>query len=531
MRRPIGQDSIDVQRRRLLLAGGGVALLAAASPAPVWAGSLATNPFTLGVASGDPTPDGFVIWTRLASDPLQEHGGMPAARIPVRWEVAEDEAFRAVVRQGESLAMHELSHSVHVEVEGLRSHRHYWYRFSTAGSELSPTGRVRTAPPAGAAVDRVRLGLVGCQHYEQGLYEAYAHLAGEDLDLAFHYGDYIYEGGPTPLGTLEGRRWTAVRQHVGNKLYSIDDYRRRYAQYRTDPHLQAAHAACAFAMAFDDHEIENNWAGDIDQSDTAPEIFALRRLAALQAWYENMPVRKAQFPSLREGGLTAYRRLDYGRLLRMHVLDTRSYRSDQPCDDGKRRSCDWGEHVSPEVLGRHQEAWLDEGLAHDRVWNLLAQQITLMPVDARALDAEQGQFNTDIWDGYRPARSRLVDMLKKHGQANVVVASGDLHRHVVGEVPEHDEDPDGRKVAVEFQGTSISSSGTGTGDQDTERMLSNNPHFDLYTDRRGYQVFEITPRQWTTHIKVIDQVERHGGAMSTLQRYAVEPGRAKLERA
>jgi alkaline phosphatase D len=282
-------------------------------------------------------------------------------------------------------------------------------------------------------------------------------------------------------------------------------------------------------MSFDDHEIENNWAGDIDQANTAPEIFALRKLAALQAWYENMPVRKAQFPSLQRGGVTAFRRLDYGRLLRVHVLDTRSYRSDQSCDDGK-RPCDRSELVSPEVLGREQERWLDDGLDYPGAWNLLAQQITLMPIDSRAHGASEGKYNTDIWDGYRPARQRLIDMLKRHGRSNVVVASGDLHRHVVGEVPEHDEDPGGTKVAVEFQGTSISSSGNGTGDQDSARLLSNNPHFDLYTDRRGYQVFDITPAQWTTDVKVIDQVERPGGTISTIQRYAVAPGRAKVER-
>src|SRR5690606_20287252 len=147
-----------------------------------------------------------------------------------------------------------------------------------------------------------------------------------------------------------------------------------------------------------------------------------------------------------------------------------------------------------------------------------------MPVDSRAVDAAHGKHNTDIWDGYRPARRRLVDMLKKHGRGNVVIASGDLHRHVVGEVPEDDERLAGDRIAVEFQGTSLSSGGNGSGDEDTARMLSNNPPFDLYTDRRGYQVFDITPRQWTTDVKVIDQVERPGGTMSTLQRYVVAPG-------
>lgn len=522
---------IKLDRRAFLVTGGSLALLAGISRMPLLARPLGANPFTLGVASGDPWPDGFVIWTRLAPRPLDEHGGMPAARVPVRWEIGEDPAFRSVVRQGEAMAIPELSHSVHVEIDGLRPHRHYWYRFSVAGSDLSPVGRVRTAPAHDALVDRMRVGVVGCQHYEMGFYDAYGHLANEDLDLAFHYGDYIYEGGATPLGTKPGRSWTAVRQHVGNEIYSIDDYRRRHAQYKTDPHLQAAHASCAFAVSFDDHEIDNNWAGDIDQDGTAPEVFALRRMAGLQAWYENMPVRRAQFPSLAQGGLTAYRRLDYGRLVRTHVLDTRSYRSDQPCNDGKVQPCAWEAHDAPEMLGRAQEAWLDEGLDNDARWNLLAQQVIVMPVDFRTPDAEEARFATDLWDGYRPARRRLVDSIRRHGLKNVVIATGDHHRHLVGEVPADDDVLDGEKIAVEFQAASISSNGNGRGEEGLAHMMDNNPHFDLYTDRRGYQLFEITPKQWTTDVKVMDYVDRPGGAIRTMQRYVVHPDRPKLERA
>jgi alkaline phosphatase D len=516
-------------RRNFLQAAGGIALMSGFSRRPVFAQALGEYPFTLGVAAGDPWPDGFVIWTRLAPRPLEEHGGMPTAQVPVRWEVAEDEAFTRVVRQGETMAIPELAHSVHVEVEGLEPHRHYWYRFATAGSDLSQAGLARTAPARDAGVDRMRIAIAGCQHYEMGYYEAWKHLAAEaDLDLVFHYGDYIYEGGATAMGPRPNAAWQAVRQHVGNEIYSIDDYRRRYALYKSDADLQAAHVACAFAVSFDDHEVDNNFAGTIDEHGTAPEIFALRRIGALQAWYEHMPVRRAQFPHV--SGLTAYRRLDFGRLLRMHVMDTRSYRSDQPCHDDMRTGCDWAtEHNSPNVLGQAQESWLDEGLGNDSAWNLLAQQIIVMPVDFRAKDAEQAQFATDLWDGYRPARQRLVESIRKHELTNVVVATGDHHRHLVGEVPASDDALDGAKVAVEFQGASITSNGDSVGEAPVSYMLANNPHFAYYADSRGYQVFDITPRQWLTDVKVLDKVSERGGAIRTERRFAVDPSRPKLE--
>lgn len=523
------KPAIALDRRNLIKAAGSLALLAGFSRTPLFAQALGANPFTLGVASGDPWPDGFVIWTRLAPRPLDEHGGMPAAHVPVRWEVAEDEACTRIVRSGEAMALPELGHSVHVEVAGLQPHRPYWYRFAVAGSDVSPVGCARTAPAHDALAERIRFGVAGCQNYEVGYYDAWAHLADEpDLDLIFHYGDYIYEGPPTALGPQE-KGPKIVRQHVGDEIYSIEDYRRRYAQYKSDPALQTAHAACAFACSFDDHEIDNNWASDFDQDGTSPEIFALRRYAALQAWYENMPVRKALFPGA--GGLTAYRRLDYGRLLRTHILDTRSYRSDQPCNDGKIQPCPADAHNAPDMLGKAQEAWLDEGLGNQAVWNLLAQQVIVMPVDFRAQDAAEGKFATDLWDGYRPARTRLVESIKKHDLTNVVIATGDHHRHLVGSVPESDARPDGPKVAVEFQAASITSNGNGNGEAGLEHMMQNNPHFDLYTDRRGYQLFDITPRAWSTEVKVMDQVERPGGKISTMTKYVVTPDAAILHRA
>lgn len=517
----------------LLLGSASQGLFAkAAFTGPIMREPLGGDPFTLGIASGDPWPDGFVIWTRLALRPLDEHGGMPAARIPVRWEVAEDEGFTRVVRRGEAMAKPELGHSVHVEVAGLKPHRPYFYRFATAGSAISRVGTVRTAPERHVLAQRLRIGVAGCQHYEQGFYDAWSHLAQEpDLDLIFHYGDYIYENGRTALGPRAGK-WTAVRQHVGDEIYSLDDYRRRYAQYKTDPALQAAHAACAFACSIDDHEVDDNFAGDIDRNGSSPEVFALRRMGAMQAWYENMPVRRAQFPMM--GRATTYRRLDFGRLLRTHILDTRSYRSDQVCDDGKRQPCARTLHMAPNMLGHAQEAWLDEGLTpvegQSPTWNLLAQQVIVMPVDYRTVGSAGGKYNMDSWDGYRPARARLIETIQRHALTNVIIATGDAHSHMIGSVPGNDEAPDGRKVAVEFQVASISSGGNGAGAAGAENLLRHNPHIDLYTDSRGYQLFDITPEEWRTEVKVMDGVEQPGGHISTLQKYVVAPSSPVLHR-
>jgi hypothetical protein len=247
-------------------------------------------PFPLGVASGDPLPDGVVLWTRLAPKPL-EGGGMPMATVPVGWEVARDPQFRQIAQKGSALARPELGHSVHVEVSGLEAGREYWYRFH-AGDEVSQVGRTKTAPPAGAAVDRLRFGVCGCSHYEIGYFTACRRLAEEQFDFVFHTGDYIYEGRPNG-----GRSDALVRQHHGHEPYTLDDYRLRYAQYKMDADLKAAHASAPFVMAWDDHEVENNYAADRDENGTPPEIFLLRRAAAYQAYYETMPLRASALPS------------------------------------------------------------------------------------------------------------------------------------------------------------------------------------------------------------------------------------------
>ncbi|RYE51607.1 MAG: alkaline phosphatase, partial [Hyphomicrobiales bacterium] len=491
-------------------------------------------PFSLGVASGDPWPDGFVIWTKLAPKPLEEHGGMPLVAVPVRWEVAEDESFTRILKSGEAMARPELGHSVHVEVDGLLPRRPYFYRFIADRAVSSPVGRVRTAPAAGDTPDRVRLAVAGCQAYFQGWFGAYGHLAKEaDLDAVFHYGDYIYEGGRILNTVVKDAAGKVVdRVHVGGEIYSLDDYRRRYAQYKSDPDLQASHASAAFISSFDDHEVDNNWAEAFDQDGTPPEVFALRRYAAMQAWYENMPVRRAQFP--KPGGLTMYRRIDYGRLFRMHVLDTRSYRNDQLCTPPSQKACRLSDSETSTMLGETQEAWLAQGLNNTVRWNLIAQQVWVMPLHDLLPDGTTAKRPAeDTWNGYPAARARLVKTIGDRKLTNVVVATGDAHIHAAGTVPVRDDELDGPAAATEFLATSITSAGDGSATltEPRQRMLKASPNLKLLNMQRGYQTFDIRLKEWRTDLKVMDQVQSPGGKLSTLARFTVSPDKPGLHKA
>ncbi len=514
-------------RRRFIAYGGAFLLSAALAPCAVWAKPAFTHhPFSLGVASGDPTPDGFVLWTRLAPQPLEPSGGMPPLAVSVRWEVARDPHFRRIERKGQAQAVPGLAHSIHVELAGLEPNTMYWYRFM-AGDAVSTAGRVRTAPPDNALPERVKLAVVGCHHYEAGYFTAYEHLSREeDVDLVFHYGDYIYE---TASGSSRGHGGLRVqlpqRRHVGAEAYTLEQYRVRYGQYKSDPHLQLAHAAAAFAMTFDDHEVDNDWAGIHDTRGASEQELMTRRAAAFQAWYEHMPVRIAQKPQ--DGHVLAHRSLQYGRLLRLHMLDTRSYRDDQMCTAAQLRKdiayCRRERTPEETMLGAQQEAWLAKQLQHDGCWNVLAQQVMMMPCERRKSLEGASVRNHDKWDGYPHARQRLVQALKTYRPQDNIVLSGDLHQYYVGVVPSEEGDMSSAPLAPEFLTTSLSSGGDGSAHRPgQEHMLDNNPHIALVNDQRGYQTFEFSPSQVLTELKVIDRVETPGGQMSVLARFVVE---------
>ena len=525
---------LDLSRRGLLHGAAALGALAALGPVarrglaqPVFRGF----PFTLGVASGEPAPDGFVIWTRLAPEPLQPDGGMLRAAMTVAWEVAEDERFGRIAASGTAIARPELGHAVHVEVAGLAPGRPYFYRF-LVGGEGSATGRARTAPALGATPARLRFVHAGCQHYEHGHFTAWKHIAAEpDLDFVFHYGDYIYEyRGRAPGQPGWGPN---VRQHLGEETLTLTDYRQRYAQYRLDPDLQAAHAAHPFLPSYDDHEVDNNWAGENSEEDgrgrfpiaVPPEVFVLRKAAAFQAWYEHMPVRRAALP--RGPDITAYRRLDFGTMARVHVLDTRQFRDDQPCGDGVKPACAEVARPEAQMLGQAQERWLLDGLAGSPGrWNILAQQVPMMRRDLR------GGIAMDKWDAYPAARRRLLEGLMERRTPNPVVLSGDVHVALAATIRARPEEGDSGPVAAEFTATSVTSAGDGSDSTPAgEDLMRRNPDIALFHARRGYCVSEATASRMSVDYVALPFVTREGAARATAARFVVESGRAGVQRA
>jgi alkaline phosphatase D len=513
------------RRRFLVLAGGGTVSAAAAiagfTTAQAWAEpAFRQYPFTLGVASGDPHPDGVVLWTRLAPDPLavDGRGGMPERSVAVQWQVAGDPAFRSVVRSGVAKATPELGHSVHVEVAGLQPDREYWYRFR-AGREISETGRTATAPAAGAALSSLSFAFASCQNYPDGYFTAFRHIADDDLDLVVHLGDYIYEG---------AGQGTIGRGHLpAAECFSLSDYRIRYSQYKSDPDLQACHAALPWVVVRDDHEVHNNWADDLDGHDNGGEEFLARRSAAFQAYYENLPLRRASLPAGPD--MQLYRRLTYGSLAQFSVVDTRQYRDNQACGDGRQIECEERLDPSRTMLGDAQETWLLDGLeATPATWNVMANQIFMMQADHEAGPVQA--FGMDTWDGYAAARSRLLTGVAERGVENFVVVTGDAHRSVAADLKLDFDDADSATVGTEFLGTSISSGGDGRDMDDLGRTwLDENPHMRFHNVQRGYARCELTPTEWRTDYRVLPYVRESGAPISTRARVYVEAGRPGIQ--
>ncbi|GAA3772584.1 alkaline phosphatase D family protein [Plantactinospora mayteni] len=476
-------------------------------------GPLPTGLFTLGVASGDPLPDGVVLWTRLAPQPLLG-GGMPDRPVPVHWEVAEDERFRRIRRKGTALASAELAHSVHVEVSGLRADTEYHYRFR-AGQEVSPVGRTRTAPSAHARPRRLRFAFASCQDYQAGAYTAHQHLAEEDLAFVAFLGDYIYENRPNPA---------AYRVHQGtDEPYSLTDYRNQHAQYKTDPDLQRAHGAVPWIVTFDDHELDNNWADEIPQDPAlqTPEAFRARRKAAFQAYYEHMPLRRSALP--RGLDLRLYRRLRFGDLASVHVLDTRQYRSDQPAT--------LADAQNPELsmTGPEQERWLVHGLrSSGSRWNLLANQVMWASNDRQAGPGQT--FDLDNWDGYRAQRRRLLEFFGSGQVDNPVVLTGDRHCTWVCDLKPDFDDPASPVVGAEITGTSITSGGnsdTAAFHRTYDPIMAESPHWKYIDNQRGYVVCDVTPERMLSSLRLVDTVWAPTATVRTAAEFVVlagEPG-------
>ncbi|MEV4550680.1 alkaline phosphatase D family protein [Nonomuraea wenchangensis] len=468
--------------------------------------TLRSDPFTLGVASGDPSADGFVLWTRLAADPLggDGRGGMPSRDVEVDWQVAADERFSTIVRSGTATARARDAHSVHVELSGLEPGREYFYRFRSEG-RLSPAGRTRTTP-AGATTP-LTFAVAACAHYEHGYYTAYRRLAEQEPDLVVFLGDYMYEYGPSGYNALAGR----VRTHTPGKCRTLADYRLRHAQYKSDPDLQRAHAGAPWLVAFDDHEVENNWAGEI--SSTGATGFAARRAHAFRAYYENMPLRRA---SLRGTSLRVNRRVSWGTLARFHLLDTRQFRDDQACLDGVRAGCDERLAGGRTLLGGDQWRWLEDGLHGSTArWNLLGQQIMVAQRDFKTGPGRE--VNLDSWDGYAAERTRLLGALSR--TSNPVVLTGDAHMHHLAELKPDFDDPDSPVVAKELITSSIASDGDGYRDREwIDAALRENPHFSYIDQRRGYLMARLTRDELSVDFRTLDRVSRRGAPARTSHR-------------
>ena len=503
-------------RREFLRALGGAAFLGIAPRGRAATGS-GRYPFSLGVASGYPAPDSVVLWTRLAPEPLAPLGGMPPEPVAVLWEVAEDESFRSIVADGVYYATPNWAHSVHAEPTGLLPDRDYWYRFQV-GDAISPVGRTRTAPVRGSEARHLYFGLGSCQHYEQGWFVAHRHIANDALDLFVHVGDYIYE-------SSWGRQ--RVRKHGAPEPYTLDDYRSRYALYKSDLDLQAAHASCPWLVIWDDHEVDNDYAADRSGNDDGPARFLKRRAAAYRAYYEHMPLRHSMKPF--GPNLRLHTRVAHGRLAQFHLLDDRQFRSPQPCSPNERggpniaHGCRTREDPTATMLGREQELWLQAGLdASEARWNFIAQQTLMAQVDFVAGPDEW--FGADSWDGYPAARRRLLEGLRAHQPANPVVLGGDLHSFWVTDLKTDFSDRFSPVVATEFVTTSITSDPVP--ERYIEGAVSINPHVRYATGlHRGYLRLDVTSERLVADLRGVDSVKDPESGCATLASFVVENGR------
>jgi alkaline phosphatase D len=500
-------------RRRILSAGLGLAGVGLLRSFPSRAADIrfASDPFTLGVASGYPEPNAVVLWTRLAPEPLVPGGGMPAAPVEVAWEVGTDDGLATVVRRGTTYATPDWAHSVHVEVTGLTPARDYWYRFTSGGAQ-SLVGRTRTAAARGTQPERLTLAIAACQHYEQGHYAAYRSVAADAPDLVVHLGDYIYEG----------RGLNRVRTHDQPECHTLDDYRARYALYKSDPLLQAAHAAAPWMLVHDDHEVANDYAAELSGQGDPPELFLARRAAAYQAYYEHQPLPRRLVPF--NGRQRLYTSRSFGDLVNVYMLDGRQYRSPQACSPGPLvEPCAEMLGEQRTMLGAVQEQWLATSLgASTARWNLIGQQTLFAHFDQGGNGPTA--YWADAWNGYPAARARLVDALVRRKTPNPIVLSGDIHAFLVNDVNARATDLDSAVVATELVTSAISSQGQSQQTFDTWTAKNANVHFGR-SDRRGYIRATIAADGLRADLVAVDDVTRADSGTSVLASFEVESGK------
>jgi len=512
--------SIHARRRFLAQA----AALAAASALPSCATraqkpSFTSDPYTLGIASGSPREESVVLWTRLAPRPL-EGGGLDPVPFTVRWQVAHDEGFQRIAREGQEIATPDGAHAVHAEAGGLEPGRAYFYRF-ICGDAVSPVGRTRTTPRAGQGDERLRFAFASCQQYEQGFYVAHRHLAAEQPDLVLFLGDYIYE-------SSWGR--DHVRHYGVANPYTLEEYRNRYAVHKGDADLQRAHAAAPWIVTWDDHEVQNDYAND--RGEELDPNFLARRQAAYRAFYEHMPLRKSV---LVDGSYRIYDRFEWGALATFHVVDDRQYRAYEVCPKPGRGgsnvvcpACTERLDPSRTMLGAAQEAWLDAGFARSRArWNVLTQQTLMAPAGGRDKDGRLMHW-TDGWDGYPAARAKLLDSMVRNALSNPVVIGGDVHAQYFADLHRDPEDIASPIVAAELCGTSITSQGPSAAR--VQAIMDASPWIRYGTGSlRGYTLVDVTRDGLEARLRAVDTVKRTEASIRTARTARVAAGRPGLE--
>ncbi|MWA10536.1 alkaline phosphatase D family protein [Streptomyces sp. BA2] len=530
-------------RRTVVKAAAATTALAPLAAAPL--AHAAEGPaFHHGVASGDPLPDGVLLWTRVTPIPEASPGSGKGPDTEVSWEIAKDKGFTQIVGQGSLTARAATDHTVKADVRGLSPATTYYFRFS-AGDTHSPVGRTRTTPAHEAAAPGVRFGVVSCANWEAGYFSAYRHLAARtELDAVLHLGDYVYE---YPSGEYPAAKY-AVRQHEPrHEIVSLADYRTRHGAHKTDPDAQAMHAAHPLIAIWDDHEFaDNTWSGGaVNHSPETEGDWARRMAAAKQAYFEWMPVR----PST-EG--TVYRRLRFGKLADLHLLDLRSFRSEQAgfgsgdVDDPDRT-----------ITGRAQLDWLKAGLASsDASWKLVGTSVMISPVafgsvpahllepiaELLGLPKEGLAVNGDQWDGYTDDRKELISHLVDKAIRNTVFLTGDIHMAWANDVPVRAATyPGSPSAATEFVVTSVTS-------DNVDDMLHVAPHTLslvavgavkaanrhvkwLDMDSHGYGVLDVTAERSQMDYYVLSDRKDPKATSKWARSYRTLTGTQRVERA
>lgn len=523
-------DEIVLERRRFL---SGLAMAsAAASINSVWRGSaiaatpkFINDPFSLGVASGDPTADGFVLWTRLAPNPLDTEA-FTQDLVEVLVEVAEDEKFTKIVRRQTEIARPDNAHSIHAEINGLAPNRPYFYRFRTAGI-ASDVGMTKTAQMIGSPLDKFKFAWTSCAHYEQGFYTAYADIVKQNPDLILGLGDYIYE---VSYGAQ-------LRRMPVEEASSLSDYRLIYGATKMDKDLKEAHRIAPWLFIWDDHEVANDYQGDVGKvfPGQDPKDFVLRKRAAYKAFFEHLPLRsRSRFDAINR--MRIYGQSTHGNLLEFTLLDTRQYRDRAACPrDGyyeaqlvSRTTCTELADKNRTILGSRQERFVSENFMRGNAkWSVLVQPTLFGSIIQKDNKGDPAAF-TDGWSGFEPARQKLIDMMQKRkNDSSCVVIGGDMHAFFAGDVKTDYFNPNSEAVAVEFVGGSITSKSYNY--DRFMKMMPDNPHLKFFDDRtNGYGLVELDAKKMDVKLRHTPSTWKRDAGFFNLKHYVVENGMPKL---